>query len=162
MSPRPQHDMSQPQQLGLMRFSEELDCTCKDCLKFAAFVEDHTARSVHFSFGTESRIAHYKTYQLHQITKGGFQHTCTITPAENNDVGSYSVTVRKTKTQFAMGEQKGQRSPDQPETPAVLTPTARASAPKYTTSAPKTKAPTLMTRSPTPKKRKRKRKRGSK
>lgn len=107
MSPRPQRVTSQPQQLGSMRFpEEELDCTCKDCLKFAAFVEDHTTRSVKFSFGTESRIAHYKTYQLHQIAKGGFQHTCTIIPAENGGVGSYSVTIRKTKTQFAMGNKK--------------------------------------------------------
>lgn len=81
-------------------------CTCKYCLKFIAFAEDPTVKSMHFDFGTESRFAHYKTYQLAQITTGGFQHTCTITPTENGGVDSYSITVRRTKAQFAMGTER--------------------------------------------------------
>ncbi|OAF58948.1 hypothetical protein VC83_06075 [Pseudogymnoascus destructans] len=107
----PQHVRPQPRYISPKESREEdPGCTCKDCLKFAAFTEDPTAKSVKFAFGTESRIAHYKTYQLLQITKGGFQHTCTITPAENSGAESYSITVKKTKTQFAMGTKKGEGS----------------------------------------------------
>lgn len=116
MSHHPQNVISQHQQLSPIDLpEEELDCTCKDCLRFTAFTEDPTAKKVDFAFGTESRIAHYKTHYLPRINKGGFKYTCTVTPMENNIVEKYTVTVRKTKAQFAMGTQKGDVSQDKTE-----------------------------------------------
>lgn len=150
MTPRPQHMSHRPQSVISQHRQpspkdlpeEDMDCTCKDCLKFAAFIEDPAAKSVKFSFGTESRIAHYKTYQLHQITKRGFRHTCTITPAENSGLENYSVTIRKSKAQFAMGTQKGEGSQDGTENSKTSTPNAKAAAPKSKAITPITKAST--------------------
>ncbi|ELR04463.1 hypothetical protein VC83_01978 [Pseudogymnoascus destructans] len=51
---RAQSVISQHQQPSPVDLPEEdLDCTCKDCLKFAAFTEDLAAKSVKFYFSTE-------------------------------------------------------------------------------------------------------------
>jgi hypothetical protein len=157
MGPQPRHMNSesqgvsiQPQQPSPMDLpEEELDCTCKDCLKFAAFIEDSAAKSVKFSFSTEARIAHYKTYQLHQITKRGFRHTCTITPMENSGVEKYSVTITRSRTQFAKGTRKGECSQDKTETPKTSASKATASAARYNLIAPITKASAPKTRTST-------------
>ncbi|KFZ12294.1 hypothetical protein V501_04298 [Pseudogymnoascus sp. VKM F-4519 (FW-2642)] len=134
MTPRPQHMSSR----NLLEAKH--DYTCKDCLKFTTFVKDHTAKSVEFSFGYESRIAHYKTYQLHQITKRDFRHTCTITPVENSVVENYSVTIRKSEAQLAMDTKKGEGSYDKTENQKTSTPNTKDSAPRSKPMTPTIKA----------------------
>lgn len=95
-------------------------CTCKDCLSLTTFRKDPTAKSVSFSFGSESRHTHYKTYQLPQITKGGFAHVCTISHTKISK--SYSITVRRTKDQLAMRVEKGVSANNKREKPKASTP----------------------------------------
>jgi hypothetical protein len=119
---------SQPQGETALQ-EEEFSCTCKDCLRFAAFTEDPTAKSVKFAFSSESRIAHYKTHQLPQIMKGGFQHTCTITPVENGGMEKYDISVRS-----SVGTQRGEGIQNNTEGPNISA--------RKNTSTPKTKTAT--------------------
>lgn len=142
-SPQPQRVSPQPRNtspIGLPE--EEPGCTCKACLRFISFTKDPRAKSVNFTFNSESGLSHCKTYQLAQITKRGFKYTCAVTPIENNSVENYSVTVKKTKAQFAMGTQEGDVSQDKTEKPKASMPKTKASPPKSKDSTPKTKAST--------------------
>ncbi|KFY11473.1 hypothetical protein V492_04441 [Pseudogymnoascus sp. VKM F-4246] len=101
---------------------EELGCTCKACVKFTSFTKNPKAKSVNFTFSSESEsgLAHYKTYQLAQFTKGGYAHTCTISPSENGSTSNYSITVQKTKTHLSTGTEGGkqcQKTTPPPERP---------------------------------------------
>ncbi|OBT86630.1 hypothetical protein VE02_04456 [Pseudogymnoascus sp. 03VT05] len=127
--PNPQH-----QNLTSVDLPEEVqDCACNDCLKFIAFAEDPTARS------------------LHQITKRVFRHTCTITLVENSGVENYSVSLRKSKAQLAMDTQKGEGSQDKTEKPSASTAKTTAPVPRYTPITPITKAAVPEMNASTPK-----------
>ncbi|KFY44392.1 hypothetical protein V494_01497 [Pseudogymnoascus sp. VKM F-4513 (FW-928)] len=102
------HLFSQPQDKATEELQEEEHCCqCIECLRLVSFIEDPTAISISFSFGSEDRIAHHKQYHLPRITKGGFAHMSKVNPINNGNATNYVFTVRRTKSQLAMGAEKG-------------------------------------------------------
>ncbi|KFX96862.1 hypothetical protein V490_03093 [Pseudogymnoascus sp. VKM F-3557] len=138
---REQHALHSPQSEHVVPVEsqrEDHDCGCTECLRLDSFIRDPTAVSVFFSFCSESRTAHHRKHQLPRITKGGFAHTCTVNPVNNGNARNYSITVRRTKDQLAVGVENGNTTKHNAEKPKPSNSTAKTHTPEARLSTRKT------------------------